>query len=119
MNTLWGILKPFPALAILEPRAFVAESKCTILLTARTLLAAFLAGIIATGSVSPTFAQNPPQNPPPSPALAQQATPIAPVASLGLAKHDFSHGPRAFPDLSNPYRPINLEGPMLTNSPRI
>ena len=115
MKTLWGIRMPFPSLAILDPGASVAESKCTIVATARTLLAALLAGIMAAGSVSPAFAQNAPQNPSPAP----QATSIAPVASLGLGKHDFSRGPRAFPDLFNPYRSIKLEGPMLTNSPRI
>ncbi|HKW64645.1 MAG TPA: TolC family protein [Candidatus Acidoferrum sp.] len=119
MKTLWGIRNVFGSLATLKPGAFVAKSKCTIVLTARTLLAAFLAGMLAAGSVSPAFAQNPPQNPPPGPAPAPQATPIAPVASLGLAKHDFSRGPRAFPGLFNPYHPIQLEGPTLTNSPRI
>ena len=44
---------------------------------------------------------------------------MAPVSSLGLAKHDFSHGPKAFPDLFRPYRPIAVESPLLTNSPRI
>ena len=44
---------------------------------------------------------------------------MAPVSSLGLAKHDFSHGPRAFPDLFRPYRSIGLEPPLLANSPRI
>lgn len=119
MKTLWGTRNPFPSLAILDPGAFVAESKCTIVRTARTLLAAFLAGVLAAGSVSPAFGQNPPQNPPASPTPAAQTTTIAPVASLGLTKHDFSHGPRAFPDLFNPYHSIKLEGPMLTNSPRI
>src|SRR5215472_6271294 len=119
MKTLWGIRKPFSLLVIFKPGSSIAGSKCTFLLTARTLLAAFLVGILAAGSVSPTFAQNPPQNPTPTAAPAPQATPIAPVASLGLAKHDFSRGPKAFPDLFNPYRSIHLEGPMLANSPRI
>jgi len=111
MKTLGGIRKPFSLLVIFKPEDSFA--KYTFLLTARTLLAAFLVGILAAGSVSPTFAQNPPQNPTPT------AAPIAPVASLGLAKHDFSRGPKAFPDLFNPYRSIHLEGPMLANSPRI
>ena len=117
MKTLGGIRKPFSLLVIFKPEDSFA--KVTFLLTARTLLAAFLVGILAAGSVSPTFAQNPPQNPTPTAAPAPQATPIAPVASLGLAKHDFSRGPKAFPDLFNPYRSIHLEGPMLANSPRI
>jgi outer membrane protein TolC len=44
---------------------------------------------------------------------------MAPVASLGLAKHDFSRGPRAFPDMFKPYQSIGIEAPSLTNSPRI
>lgn len=44
---------------------------------------------------------------------------MAPVSSLGLAKHAFSRGPSAFPDLFRPYRPIGLEPPVLANSPRI
>ena len=44
---------------------------------------------------------------------------MAPVSSLGLASHDFSHGPRPFPDLFRPYRSIALEPPVLANSPRI
>ena len=82
---------------------------------ARALLAAFLAGTLAAGSVPPAFAQSQVQNPPAAP----QAPSFAPVSSLGLAKHDFSRGPKAFPDLFNPYRSTKLEGPVLTNSPRI
>jgi outer membrane protein TolC len=44
---------------------------------------------------------------------------IAPVSSLGLAKHDFTHGPRAFPALLKPYQPISIEPPELTNSLRL
>ncbi|HEX2661873.1 MAG TPA: TolC family protein [Candidatus Acidoferrum sp.] len=44
---------------------------------------------------------------------------MAPVSSLGLATHDFSRGPSAFPNLFRPYRPIGLEPPVLANSPRI
>ena len=129
MKTLWGTRKLFTSLAILKPGAFAAESKRPFTLTARTLLAAFLAWTLAVGSVSPAFAQNPPQsssqssaqNPPPNAAPGAQApaSPMAPVASLGLAQHDFSRGPKAFPDLFRPYRPIALEPPLLTNSPRI
>ena len=84
-----------------------------------SLLAAFLAGALAAGSVSPAFAQSPAQNPPPNPAPAPQGSTIAPVASLGLGKHDFTRGPRAFPNLINPYRPIQIEAPVLVNSPRL
>ena len=95
------------------------------------MLAAFLAGALAVGSAPPAFAQdpaqnppqnpppNPAQNPPPSPAPAPQATAIAPVSSLGVAKFDFSRGPRAFPNLIKPYESIHVEAPVLTNSPRL
>jgi outer membrane protein TolC len=86
---------------------------------ARSLLAAFLAGALAAGSISPAFAQSPAQNPAPQPAAAPQISTIAPVASLGLGKHDFSRGPQAFPNLINPYKPIQVEAPTLTNSPRL
>ena len=90
--------------------------------SARGLLAAFLAGALAVGSVSPAFAQsqtqNPPPNPPPS-TSAPQASTIAPVSSLGVAKHDYSHGPSAFPNLLKPYESIRIEPPMLVNSPRL
>jgi len=120
MKTLGGIRTPSSLLVIFKPGGCIAGSKCTFLVTGRTLLAAFLVGILAAGCVPRTFAQNPPQNPPPTAAPAPQAMPpMAPVASLGIAKHDFSRGPRAFPDLFHPYRSIKLEGPMLTNSPRI
>jgi outer membrane protein TolC len=85
----------------------------------RSLLAAFLAGALAAGSISPAFAQSPAQNPAPNPAAAPQGSTIAPVASLGLGKHDFRRGPRAFPNLINPYVPIQVEAPTLTNSPRL
>jgi outer membrane protein TolC len=87
----------------------------------RLLLAAVLAGLLAAGPRSPVFAQSAASNPQPNPAQSrsQQPTPIAPVSSLGLAKHDFTNGPRAFPTLFKPYRPIQVEPPVLTNSPRI
>jgi outer membrane protein TolC len=66
--------------------------------------------------MSPAFAQDTPQNPP-APA-AKTSTAAIPV-SLGLAKHHYSRGPKAFPNLINPYRPIRIEEPGLVNSPRI
>jgi outer membrane protein len=78
---------------------------------ARPLLAALLAMVIAAGPVPQGLAQEPAQNPP-------ATAPVTPI-SLGLAKHNFSRAPRAFPILINPYRPIKIEGPTLTNSPRI
>ena len=86
---------------------------------ARSLLAAFLAGALAAGSISPALAQNPPQNPPASPAPAPQATAIAPITSLGVAKHDYSHGAQAFPNFLKPYESISIEPPLLVNSPRL
>jgi outer membrane protein len=50
---------------------------------------------------------------------AVPASTIAPVGSLGLAKHDYTRGPRAFPALLKPYQPISIEPPELMNSPRL
>ena len=114
---------------------------------ARPLMAAFLTLLIATGNVAPAFAQNPPpkqdptkQNPseqqPPPPgtygnvppasqagpeAAAGTARPQAPPipVSLGLSKHSFVHGPRAFPTLIAPYKPIQIDETVLVNSPRV
>lgn len=81
---------------------------------ARPLLAALLAGTLVGGPMSPAFGQEAPQNPQAAPAKA----PAVPI-SLGTTKHNFSRGPRAFPNLFNPYRPIKIEEPVLTNSPRV
>jgi outer membrane protein len=114
---------------------------------ARPLVAAFLALLIAIGNVAPAFAQNPPpkqdptkqdpsqqQAPPPgtygnippaSQAGPEAATGTAPPpappipVSLGLSTHNFTHGPRAFPTLIAPYKPIGIDQPDLVNSPRI
>lgn len=127
MKTLWETRKCFLSLAI---SIFAGEHQDSCKRIVRTLVAAFLAGALATGCVSPAFAQSPAQtpaqspaqspaqNPPANPAPAPQA-PMAPVSSLGLATHDFSRGPSAFPNLFRPYRPIGLEPPVLANSPRI
>jgi outer membrane protein len=118
MKTLWGTRKSFFSLAILTPRIFVGERRLQFTWFVRTLFAAILSAALACGSVSPAFAQSP-QNPSPSPAPTPQAPPIAPVSSLGLAGHDFSHGPRVFPDIFKAYSSIALEAPVLANSPRI
>src|ERR1700738_5235643 len=114
---------------------------------ARPLLAALLALLVATGNVPPAFAQNPPpkqdptqqdpsQQQPPPPgtygnvppasqagpeAAAGTARPQAPPipVSLGLSKHSFVHGPRAFPTLIAPYKPIQIDETVLVNSPRV
>jgi len=89
----------------------------------RPLLASVLAGMLIVGPISPAFAQDTPQNPPsnpaPSPSPAPQASTIAPVSSLGLAKHNFSKSPRAFPNIFKPYQSIHVERSVLTNSPRL
>jgi outer membrane protein len=77
-----------------------------------------LAVMIAAGPLPQAFGQEPAQNPPAQPAVTPATAPVTPI-SLGLAKHNFSRAPRAFPMLINPYRPIKIEEPVLTNSPRI
>src|SRR6266446_3076745 len=85
-------------------------------LYARPLLAAILAVTLVGGPISPAFGQEAPQTPQAAP--AKMATPIVPVA-LGSAKHNYTRGPRAFPNIFAPYSPIRIEEPGLTNSPRI
>jgi outer membrane protein len=114
---------------------------------ARPLVAAFLALLIGVGNVAPAFAQNPPPKqdpaqqdpsqqqapapgtygniPPASQAGPEAAAGTAPPAappipvSLGLSKHSFTHGPRAFPTLLAPYKPIQIDETVLVNSPRV
>ena len=89
---------------------------------ARSLLAAFLVGALVSGAGSPAFAQSAAPNPSPNSAPnapTPQSASVAPVSSLGLGKHDFSNGPRAFPDLFDIYRPVQVENPVITNSPRL
>jgi outer membrane protein len=123
MTTLWGTAKCFIKPRTLQHRIPLAAWRRPASAFARPLLAALLAFLLATGPISPAFAQSPAQNPPANPALgpspAVSASTIAPVASLGLAKHDFTRSPRAFPTLLKPYQPIFIERPELTNSPRL
>jgi len=79
-------------------------------------LAAILAVTLVGGPISPAFGQEAPQTPQAAP--AKTATPIVPVA-LGSAKHNYTRGPKFFPNLLAPYSPISIEAPGLTNSPRI
>jgi len=83
--------------------------------SARPLLAVLMAAMLVGGPSSPVFAQEPAQNPTP------QAAPEKPAGmfSLGTAKHNFTRAPRPFPNLIAPYRPISVDPPGLTNSPRI
>src|SRR6266481_4041055 len=85
-------------------------------LYARPLLAAILTATLVGGPISPAFGQDAPQNPQAAP--AKPAAPIVPV-SLGSAKYNYTRAPRPFPNLIAPYKPIKIEAPGLTNSPRI
>ena len=87
---------------------------------ARSLFATFLAALLAGGPLlAQTPAQNPPSNPAPTPTTAADGSSIAPVASLGLTTHNYTHGPSAFPNIIKPYMPIHVDQPMLMNSPRL
>jgi outer membrane protein len=123
MTTLWRTSTcSIPPRTLNQSNSVVAAQR-PALLCARSLLAALLAFLLAAGPISPAFAQSPAQNPPsnpaPAPLPAVPASTIAPISSLGLSKHDFTHGPRAFPTLLKPYRPISIEPPDLVNSARI
>ena len=107
----------------------------------RPLLAALLTGILAAGQISPAFAQDPGQSSPtPAPTSPEQNRPgqdknpptqqPAPVygpgptnppipVALGVSKYNYTHAPRAFPNLFNPYKPIQIPGFAVSNSPRI
>src|SRR6266849_7154677 len=85
-------------------------------LFARPLLAAVLAVTLVGGPISPAFGQEAAQNPQAAP--PKPAAPVVPI-SLGSAKFNFSRAPKPFPNLINPYRPIKIEEPGLTNSSRI
>jgi outer membrane protein TolC len=82
-----------------------------------------LACLLAGGPLSPVFAQSPAQNPPsnpaPAPTVSPNAASIAPVSSLGVASHNYTRAPRAFPNILKPYESIHIDPPVLTNSPRI
>jgi outer membrane protein TolC len=102
--------------------ASLAESRPTSLV--RPLLAAALAVVTAVGPISPAFAQEPAQNPttqPANPTPSSNPTPQAPPipVSLGSSKHNYTNGPKAFPNFIKPYFATNVEHENLTNSPRI
>lgn len=116
MATLWETFKSSIQKAAKNDKRYIWQP-------ARSVLAAFLAGALSAGSISPVFAQSPAQNPPPNPAPAQAAAPsgsmIAPVSSLGVAGHNYSRAPRAFPNIFRPYESQFVPPPVLVNSPRI
>jgi len=123
MTTFWGTSKCSIPLRALKQCDSVAAVNRLASRNTRSLHAALLSFLLVAGPASPAFAQSPAQNPPPTPAPAPlpavPATTIAPVSSLGLAKYNFTRGPRAFPTLLKPYQPISIQPPELTNSPRI
>ena len=116
MRTLWGTARR-SGLAIapsisLGP-AFEAAARLL-----RPFVAALLAGLLGFGPISPAFAQSAAPAPQSSSAQ-QQSSSMAPVSSLGVAKYDYSKGPRTFPNFLRAYEPIHVAQSILTNSPRI
>lgn len=80
----------------------------------RPLLAAILAGIMAGAPVAPIFAQEPA----PGPAPQQPGKGAVPI-SLGISRYDYTHGPKAFPNIFAPYTSTYVEPGVLANSPRL
>jgi len=80
----------------------------------RPLLAAILAGVMAGAPVPPILAQEPAAPAQTRPA-AQGGVPI----SLGVSKYNYSHAPRPFPAIFNPYRSQFVDPGVLVNSPRL
>jgi len=119
MRILRGTAQGSILLPAVKGPGFFGATKRVVSQLARPLLAALLAVLLAVGPTSPAFAQNPPSNPAPAASSAPQGSTIAPVASLGLGKHSFSKGPRAFPNIFRPYQSNHVEPTVLTNSPRI
>jgi len=119
MRILWGIARGSILHAAMKHHISFGKAGRAAAQLARPLFAAFLASLLVLGPGSPAFAQNPPANPAPSSPSAQQGSTIAPVTSLGVGKHDFSKGVRAFPNIIKPYTTTHVEPSVLTNSPRI
>src|SRR5579863_8239995 len=123
MRTLWGTARRSVLQVATKWSISVGAAKGSASELVRPLLASVLAGVLIVGPISPVFAQDTPQNPPPNPAPspspAPQASTIAPVSSLGLAKYNFSKSPRAFPNIFKPYQSIHVERSVLSNSPRL
>src|SRR5580704_16167073 len=110
MKTLRGTLKR---------SIFGANARATALHWARSLFAIVLACLLVAGPLSPAFAQSPDQNPPSNPAPATSSSNIAPVSSLGVASHNYTHGAKGFPNIFKPYESQRVDAPVLTNSPRV
>ena len=123
MMTFCETAKSFLLLVTAERSLICSRRRRPGLRAARSVFALMIAVLLAIGPLSPVFAQTPAQNPPPhsvpaAPASSQGSA-IAPVGSLGLAKHDFTRGPSPFPNLLKPYQQIQIEEPVITNSPRL
>ncbi|HEY6944309.1 MAG TPA: TolC family protein [Candidatus Acidoferrum sp.] len=87
---------------------------------ARPLLAVILAATLVGGPVSPAYAQDTAQNPPPAPApQAKTSSTVTTPIALGTAKYHFSRAPRPFPNLFAPYRAVKVPPSPVVNSPRI
>jgi outer membrane protein len=125
MMTLWGRIKYFFLPVTRTQSSVRRRAKRQVLLAAKSLLATLMAALLIAGPLSPAFAQSPAQNPPSNPAPAPSTAPtpqgssIPPVSSLGLAKYNFTNGPKAFPSLLKPYQQIQVDQPIITNSPRL
>src|SRR5271168_3681263 len=106
--------------ATLKRSIFGANARRTASQWARSLFSVVLAGLMAGGPVfAQTPAQNPPSNPAPTATTAPDGSAIAPVSSLGLGAHNYTHGQSALPNILKPYEPIHVDQPMLMNSPRL
>jgi outer membrane protein len=123
MRILWGTARGLILHAAMKHHISFGKAERAAAQLARPLVAALLASLLALGPISPAFAQsaaqNPPANPAPSSPSAQQGSTIAPVSSLGVGKHNYSNGARAFPNIFKPYMSTHIEPSVLTNSPRI
>jgi outer membrane protein len=123
MTTLYETAKSFLLLVTTKRSSLFSEPRWPGWRAGQSLLAFFMAAMLAVGPLSPAFAQsaaqNPPSNPAPTASVATQGSSIAPVSSLGLAKYNFTNGPRAFPSLLKPYQQIHIDEPVITNSPRL
>lgn len=93
----------------------------------KTFVRPLLAGTLAcTLSFSPALlagAQEPQSAAQPAPApeapKSQGASASMQPISLQTTKYNYSKGPRPFPNLINPYKPISIPSPSLVNSPKI
>jgi outer membrane protein len=123
MTNLYETAKPFLLITTTKRSILSSQEGKRGQRAAKSLLAFFIAALLVVGPLSPAFAQspaqNPPSNPPPATSVATQGSSIAPVSSLGLAKYDFTNGPRAFPDLLKSYQQIHIDQPAVANSPRL